>query len=214
MGKIVNINENDLKRIVKRVLNERQQLNEEKILNEGAYSDVESLFNKCKAEDHGKPKQTNSEHKRIAIEIRQAITHKTWIGTPATDEDKLVSALKSIKSIGDLCAVNKSYSDQGYGDMLEEIDSDISGDEAWRVYVRLPLQGAVDGEKDSKKDSDEGEKVSDEGEKVSGGGSGEGSVADLQQLLKDKGFDVGSHGVDGKFGKDTLAATLKALRSK
>jgi hypothetical protein len=29
MGKIANINENDLKRIVKRVLNERQQLNEE-----------------------------------------------------------------------------------------------------------------------------------------------------------------------------------------
>jgi hypothetical protein len=227
MKKIVNINENDLKRIVKRVLNERKQLNERKILNEGAYDDVEKLFNKCKVEDHGKPKQTSGEHKRIALEIRQAVTHKTWIGTPATDEDKLVSALKSIKSIGDLCAVNKSYDDQGYGDMLEEIDGDISGEEAWRVYVRLPLQGAIDGEEKEEKSGEE--KTTDgkttdgkttDGTKSGTGGakdytavSGEGSVSELQQTLKDKGLDIGSRGVDGKFGPDTLKATLKAVRA-
>jgi peptidoglycan hydrolase-like protein with peptidoglycan-binding domain len=57
-------------------------------------------------------------------------------------------------------------------------------------------------------------------EEKSGGGntssstaSGDGSVSDLQRLLKDKGFDVGASGVDGKFGKATLAAAIKALRS-
>ena len=60
------------------------------------------------------------------------------------------------------------------------------------------------------------EKVS--GEEKPGGGSssttsGDGSVSDLQKLLKDKGFDIGTSGVDGKFGKNTLAATIKALRS-
>ena len=144
MGKIVNINENDLKRIVKRVLNERQQLNEEKILNEGAYSDVESLFNKCKAEDHGKPKQTNSEHKRIAIEIRQAITHKTWIGTPATDEDKLVSALmgQSIDGLFTLepCPVVSAPGEEETkaetsSETKSEIKEGFLGERKWESYL-------------------------------------------------------------------------------
>ena len=37
------------------------------------------------------------------------------------------------------------------------------------------------------------------------------TTEDLQTILEDNGFSVGSKGVDGKFGPDTLAATLKAL---
>ena len=89
----------------------------------------------------------------------------------------------------------------------------------WDEYVNRPLATAVRATDDANKKVEEsGEVDVDSGKSTdkSGGGntaSGDGSVSDLQRLLKDKGFDVGSSGVDGKFGKATLAAAIKALRS-
>jgi peptidoglycan hydrolase-like protein with peptidoglycan-binding domain len=40
-----------------------------------------------------------------------------------------------------------------------------------------------------------------------------GAVTRLQQQLADAGFDIGPHGVDGKFGKDTAAAVREFERS-
>jgi hypothetical protein len=236
MKKIVDLTESDLKRIVKKVLNERQILNELEPFTIGllivggaaliggsvagftwfngsdAATAVEKLFNSCKSGMEGKPLQTNSQHRAIATRINDSIEGLF------TDEDELSSALASIKSVPDLCLVIKEYEISGFGNMYKEIDGDIDGNE-WEKYVRIPLSNAVRYTEKANENvqSSDGDKTKSD-DKVSTGGSnkgtssGEGTVRDLQQLLKDKGYNVGSYGVDGKFGSDTLEATLKALR--
>lgn len=233
MGKIVNINENDLKRIVKRVLNERQQLNEIAPLvlwgigagvaliggsigltwwnGSTASSAVKQLFDGCRSGEIGKPEMSKAQHADIASRINTAIE---GVGT---DEDGLADALAEIKSVPDVCEVLKSYKSQGFGDMYDEIDGDIDGGE-WEKYVRIPLSNAINYTKEKNEKAAKGNDTTD-GTKSGGGNSkdysgvsGEGSVSELQQILKDKGLDIGSTGVDGKFGPATLKATLKALR--
>jgi hypothetical protein len=231
MGKIININENDLKRIVKRVLNERQQLNEIEPFTIGlliaggvaliggsaagftwwngssASTAVEKLFNSCKSGMEGKPLQTNSQHNAIAKRINDSIEGAM------TDEDELSGALSSIKSVPDLCLVIKEYEISGFGDMYEEIDGDINGSE-WEEYVRVPLSNAVryteNANKDVQSSDNSTDNSTDNSPDKTGGG---GSPTELQQLLKDKGFNIGSHGVDGKIGKDTISAAIKAIKT-
>ncbi len=242
MRKIVNINENDLKRIVKRVLNERGIINEEPIStaaiigwsllgggaligasagltwwNGKAASDaVKQLFDGCRTGKIGKPEMSKEQHKDIASRINNSIEG------PGTNEENMSDALAEIKSVPDVCEVLKMYKDQGFGDMYDEIDGDINGGE-WESVVRVPLSNAINRTKEVNEkavEDEEGEEGSYRGdaEPKPGSGSsstasGDGSVSDLQRLLKDKGFDIGSHGVDGKFGKDTLTAAIKALRT-
>ena len=234
MKKIVNINETDLKRIVKRVLNERNIINEEPISTlaiigwsllagtaliggsagltwwngKTASDSVKQLFNGCRSGKIGKPEMSEQQHRDIATRINTAIE---GLGT---DEDAIADALSEIKSVPDVCEVIKMYRSSGYGDLYNELDGDIDGGE-WETIVRVPLSNAINY---TKKVNEKAVKSSEE--KPGGGGvgprpatSGEGSVTDLQQILTDKGFDVGSQGIDGRFGKDTLMATLKALRS-
>lgn len=233
MGKIVNINENDLKRIVKRVLNERQLLNEFDPItwtiiagvaliaggttfawwdSKPAYDAFKDLYDGCDDGEIGKPIQSSAEHKSMARKINDAISGPDPFGR---GEAELAKTLGTIKSVPDFCAVKKAYSDNGYGDLHDDIDGDINFS-SWESKVRIPLSKAM------KYTQEQNEKLPEEksGEEKPGGGntssstaSGDGSVSDLQRLLKDKGFDVGSSGVDGRFGKDTLAATIKALRS-
>jgi hypothetical protein len=234
MGKIVNINETDLKRIVKRVLNERNIINEEPISTlaiigwsllagtaliggsagltwwngKSASDSVKQLFNGCRSGKIGKPEMSEQQHRDIATRINTAIE---GLGT---DEDGIADALSEIKSVPDVCEVVKMYRSSGYGDLYRELDGDIDGGE-WESVVRVPLSNAINYTKEVNEKAVKGSEP-----KPGGGGkpsntnvSGQGSVTDLQQLLTDKGFSVGSNGVDGKFGADTLAATLKALRS-
>lgn len=256
MGKIVNINENDLKRIVKRVLNERQQLNEEPIsatligwglYGAGAYlglgvlsslfgsgrEGLDKLVKDCNNPDvMGKKIQSDYEISTIVKDLDEAApSGEGFAGFfRPSDEEGIGVALEKIKSIPDFCAVNKNFKTETNRDLIDSIDAAFkydtwyAGNASWDKYVYTPLKNAIKYTKDQTEKGVEkteevktGEAKTGEaktGEDKSGGGSAEGSVADLQQLLKDKGFDVGSHGVDGKFGKDTLAATLKALRSK
>lgn len=231
MGKIVNINENDLKRIVKRVLNERQLLNEFDPItwaiiggvaliaggttfawwdSKPAYDAFKDLYDGCDDGEIGKPIQSSAEHKSMARKINDAISGVDFLGR---GEEQLAKTLGTIKSVPDFCAVKKAYSDNGYGDLHDDINGDINFS-SWESKVRIPLSKAM------KYTQEQNEKVPEEKlpEEKPGGGSsstasGDGSVSDLQRLLKDKGFDVGASGVDGKFGKATLAAAIKALRS-
>lgn len=229
MKKIIDLTENDLKRIVKKVLNERQMLNEIEPFTIGlliaggaaliggsvagftwwngseASSAVKKLFDSCKAGMEGNPKQKNAEHRSIASKINASI--EGW----GTDEEALSSALASIKSVPDLCMVIKEYEISGFGNMYEEIDGDIDGS-GWEKYVRTPLSNAVRATEEAnkteeRKDDDESSTSGGEGSST----SGSGDVEDLQKLLKDKGFNPGD--IDGAFGPNTLKAALKAVRS-
>ena len=138
MRRIIDLNENDLKRIVKKVLNERKN-----ILNEQAYNSVAKLFQRCKTGDHGKEVMTRAQHRGIAQDIYDAINYEVLL-VPGTDDPKLKSAFSSIKSIADLCGVAREFENFGYGDLLDEVDGDVDDNEDWTTYVRVPLQKAVD----------------------------------------------------------------------
>jgi len=243
MGKIVNINENDLKRIVKRVLNERQQLNEEPISTlaivgwsaaaigatwggieianwwgEGnAQQRAESLVQNCQRMKTGKGLQTKDELINLADDYHKACPSAGYFTN--CKEEVMGNILSKIKSVPDFCVFIDEFQRSGYGDWMKITDSAMDTSAGWDEYVNRPLATAVRATDDANKKVEESGKVDvDSGKSTDkpGGGntaSGDGSVSDLQRLLKDKGFDVGSSGVDGRFGKDTLAATIKALRS-
>jgi hypothetical protein len=235
MGKIVNINENDLKRIVKRVLNERQQLNEEALtialwvagsaiaanIGKDVYNwwssgeprqRASSTFEMCERGGiEGKPIESQEKHESFAKEYHTACPGKGWM--ESCDEDDMVDILSEIPSLPDLCGVIKEFRTQGHGSMWDITTSAIESEEYWEK-VNEALTPAFRKTQEANKKNETG--TSSE-EKPGGGSSstasGDGSVSDLQRLLKDKGFDVGASGVDGKFGKATLAAAIKALRS-
>lgn len=238
MGKIVNINENDLKRIVKRVLKERQQLNEEVLTTAlvigGIWAGAEigkwwssaepssrakQLYQNCNKMTLGKGMQTDQELADLADDYHEACPSKDkWVNC---DEDDMKKVHEQIKSVPDFCKFTQIFMRNGYGDWYELTDSAMDVGSGWDEYVNVPLgKNAIKntGEAlENKKEETPGDETpGDEtpGDKKTGsGGSGDGSVSDLQQLLKDKGYDIGDHGVDGKFGGDTLKAVLKALRS-
>jgi len=162
MAKIIKLNENDLKRIVTKVLNERQQLNEAlpllavwalwtagaAIVGGGSYmtwfyqsaadKSMEKLHKGCQDPDSviGKPMMSKQQHIQIASELGEAI-----IGA-GTDEESMASALSRIKSIPDYCKVAEEYMIQHGEDMYEAIDGDINLDD-WDTYVRQPLSKAI-----------------------------------------------------------------------
>lgn len=241
MGKIVNINENDLKRIVKRVLNERQQLNEElltialwaggaalvggvgqEVYNWWASGDVKqrtnAIFEMCsRGGVEGKPAMDKKDHENLAKRFHTACPG-TGMFTNCDEED-MVSILGEVESVPDLCGMIDEFRVQGHGDMFDVLSSAIDT-ETWWEKVNNALTPAFRKTQEANEDS----KISDSGTTdgtTSGGGStkdytavsGEGSVRELQQILKDKGLDIGSSGVDGSFGPATLKATLKALRA-
>lgn len=253
MKKIIDLTENDLKRIVKKVLNERKQLIKEEpftllgltlgtwgwiagtaavagigqeIYNWWASGDARertgAIFESCtRGGVTGKPIMDKSKHQELAKKYFEACPGTGWL----TDckEETMVEILSDVESVPDLCAVIKEFNLQGHGSMWETTVSAIDT-ETWWGKVGEALTPAFRKTSEANEETKEkDEKVSDgestDDDKVSTGGeksnsSGDGTVRDLQQLLKDKGYDVGSHGVDGKFGNDTLEATLKALRDK
>jgi hypothetical protein len=167
MAKIIKLNENDLKRIVTKVLNERQQLNEKQPLNEivgwligaaviaavggGSYmkwmyqspadKSMEKLHKGCQDPDSiiGKPMMSKQQHIQIASEIGDAIAG--WDIT-SSGEDNIASAFSRVKSVPDYCKVAEEYLIQRGEDMYEALDGDINLG-AWDSVVRVPLSKAI-----------------------------------------------------------------------
>ena len=167
MAKIIKLNENDLKRIVVKVLNERKQLNEKQPLNEivgwligaaiigavggGSYlkwfyqspADVsmEKLHKGCQDPDSimGKPLMSKQQHIQIANEIGEAIDG--WDIT-SSGEDDIASAFSRVKSVPDYCKVAEEYLIQRGEDMYEALDGDINAG-GWDQSVREPLSRAI-----------------------------------------------------------------------
>lgn len=243
MAKIVDINENDLKRIVKRVLTERRVLNEntlgkgevdETILGnfknaissgKDPFDKLREVVNACEAntEEMGPPKQSDSAIASAAAKVWEGVNEGSWYTFGAgTDEEKIKRAISSLQTIPDLCAMIKKYSDT-YEEFYDSIDSDFDSDNDLGTYVVAPISNIITKQKAGQQTS-----TGTSTEPVVGGGNtpvptgsvtpnpsarGDGDVEDLQRLLKTNGFDIGRGGVDGDFGDDTLYATLKALRT-
>ena len=167
MAKIIKLNENDLKRIVVKVLNERQEIIGKQPLNEfvgiligaaviaaagsagymkwmyqsPADKAMEKLHKGCQDPDSiiGKPMMSKQQHIQIASEVGDAIAGSDITGQ---GEEDLSSALSRIKSIPDYCKVAEEYEIQHGEDMYEAIDGDINLG-GWDEYVRQPLSKAI-----------------------------------------------------------------------
>ena len=124
MAKIIKLNENDLKRIVTKVLNERQQPNEfwitaslivagaavltgvgmKHFYQSAADKSMEKLHKGCQDPDSiiGKPLMSKQQHIQIANEIGEAIDGWDITGS---GEDDIASAFSRVKSVPDYCKV-------------------------------------------------------------------------------------------------------------
>ena len=192
MAKIIKLNENDLKRIVTKVLNERQQINEVlpalavyalwtagvAIVGGGAYMKwmyqsaadkaMEKLHKGCQDPDSiiGKPMMSQQQHIQIAREIGDSI-----IGA-GTNEEDLASALSRVKSIPDYCKVAEEYFIQHGEDMYEAIDGDINIG-YWDTYVRQPLAKAIRTTEAANKEAEKNSKLTTTTTTIKGGGGEE-----------------------------------------
>ena len=195
MAKIIKLNENDLKRIVTKVLNERQQLNEiepitiaiisvagaavltglgmKYIYQSAADKAMEKLHKGCQDPDSiiGKPLMSKQQHIQIAMEIGESI-----LGAGTYEED-LASALSRIKSIPDYCKVAEEYETQHGEDMYEAIDGDINlGD--WDEYVRQPLAKAIRTTEEANKEAEKNGELTTTTTTIKGGGGEEDNKKD------------------------------------
>jgi len=193
MAKIIKLNENDLKRIVTKVLNERQQLNEIEPLTIGlitlgvaaigsgsymkwfyqsaADKSMEKLHKGCQDPDSiiGKPMMSKQQHIQIANEIGDAIDG--WDITNA-GEDNIASALSRVKSIPDYCKVAEEYIIQHGEDMYEALDGDINLG-AWDEYVRQPLAKAIRTTEEANKEAEKNGELTTTTTTIKGGGGEE-----------------------------------------
>jgi hypothetical protein len=88
-----------------------------------SFEKTKKFFEGCSSQDNKlKPLQDKNDHREAANLIYEAIE---GIGTnlPA-----IKSALSSMRSIADLCAMHKQYSFL-YGDLYDDLDSDIDGED-------------------------------------------------------------------------------------
>ena len=192
MAKIIKLNENDLKRIVTKVLNERQQLNEEPLstlaiaaisvgvaaiggaigygwmYQSAADKSMQKLHKGCQDSDSiiGKPLMSQHQHIQIAREIGDSIRGA------GTNEDDMASALSRVKSIPDYCKVAEEYFIQHGEDMYEAIDGDINLG-YWDTYVRQPLAKAIRTTEEANKKANLEDKVTTTTTTIKGGGGEE-----------------------------------------
>jgi hypothetical protein len=175
-------------------------------------SKVQSFFQGCSSMDKNlKPTLSKSEHRAAADAIFNALEGG------GTDEDAIKSALASMETVADLCAMHKYYN-RTYGDLYEDIDGDIDGSD-WMTYVWSPISGIVDDaeedlekvkEEEGKK-KDDGKKTDDGKKKTGGGGtgykpcSGTYSFGCKSDVIAKVQACIGTV-ADGKFGPKTKAA--------
>ena len=201
MAKIIKLNENDLKRIVVKVLNERRLNEEDEVTNGLAPGSItqdvadqlkytenetdpedrfEAICNVCTSGKDGLGPITQSESALdgIAESIYNAIEEwDSFISFGAgTNEKKVANGIRNTKSFPDFCYMISSYSAK-YEDFFESMDGDFSQNEEYRLYLVSPVADVIRySTKLIGKKSDEVVKTDDKtkkDDKVIGGGSEE-----------------------------------------
>jgi hypothetical protein len=201
MAKIIKLNENDLKRIVVKVLNERRLNEEDEVTNGLApgsitqdvadqlkYTETEqepmtrfgSICAVCISGKEGLGPITQSESALdgIAEKMYNAIEESEyWLSFGGgTDEKAVALAIRSTKTFPDFCYMIDSYSKK-YEDFYESMDGDFNEDADQRQYLVSPVIDVIKAStKLIGKKSDEIVKTDDKDkkdDKVVGGGSEE-----------------------------------------
>ena len=200
MAKIIKLNENDLKRIVVKVLNERRLNEEDEVTNglaPGAItqdvadqlkytenetdpiSRFESICNVCTSGKEGLGPLTQSESALdgIAESIYEAAEEGSWYTFGAgTNEKKVGNGIRNTKSFPDFCYMISSYSAK-YEDFYESMDGEFDKEYEQRTYLVSPVADVIRySTKLIGKKSDEVVKTDDKtkkDDKVIGGGSEE-----------------------------------------
>lgn len=175
-----------------------------------SFAKTQAFFQGCssKLAKDFKPTQDKNKHRSAADSIYNAIQ---GIGT---DENAIRSALSSMATVADLCAMYNYYT-KTYGDLYDDLDSDIDG-ENFRKYVWSAIAPKVD-------DAEEDIQKAKEEVKTNKGGSGGGTGGSQVSSSKYKSCK-GTYSLncvaepiktvqaclglapDGKFGPKTLEA--------
>jgi hypothetical protein len=90
-----------------------------------------------------KPTQTESEHRKAADTIWQNSAGESWYqGFGSGNEEAIASALKSMNTVADLCAMNGAFYETYSRDLFDVLDSEIDGDD-FTTYVWVPIQDKI-----------------------------------------------------------------------
>lgn len=174
-----------------------------------SFSKTQSFFAGCSTNIKDlKPTVSKEEYRAAADSIYNAIEGF------GTDLDAIKSALNSMPTVADLCALNSWYSTQ-YGDLYDDLDSDIDGTD-FTKYVWSAIAPKVADAVDELETAIEEEET--DGGTDGGTGGGTGGYKDCSGtysygckssvIAKVQGC-LGGLVQDGKFGPKTQAA-LKA----
>jgi hypothetical protein len=174
-----------------------------------SFSKTQAFFKGCKTNIKDlKPTVSKSEYRAAADSIYNAIYRL------GTDEQAIKTALNSMPTVADLCALNSWYSTQ-YGDLYQDLDDDIDGTDFTKYVWSAIAPKVADAEDDLEKvkKGGDGKKVGG-GVVKSGGGykpcSGKYTYGCKSEAIAKVQACLGGLTPDGKFGPKTK----KALAAK
>jgi hypothetical protein len=174
-----------------------------------SFSKTQAFFKGCKTNIKDlKPTVSKSEYRAAADSIYNAIYRL------GTDEQAIKTALNSMPTVADLCALNSWYSTQ-YGDLYQDLDDDIDGTDFTKYVWSAIAPKVADAEDDLEKvkKGGDGKKVGG-GVVKSGGGykpcSGTYTYGCKSEAISKVQACIGGLTPDGKFGPKTK----KALAAK
>lgn len=107
-----------------------------------SFTKTKTFFDGCSTQFSGlTPTLDKSKHREAAETIYNAIA---GLGTR---KENIKSALLSMPTVADLCALNKWYTTT-YGDLYDDLDSDIDGED-FRKYVWSAIVGQIEDAKEA-----------------------------------------------------------------
>jgi hypothetical protein len=102
----------------------------------GYYEKIFAVLKFCSAhrKEIGKPVNSKETIREIADNIYSAVR-----GVGGTDLRMIENNIKKLKTIPDLCALNREYPSRFNERLLEALDGDIDGDDDWKDFVWIPI---------------------------------------------------------------------------
>jgi len=158
MGRIIRLTESELIDLIKRTINESEEVNEIEASRivagallggpagalaayataGGTGDKVMKIIGQCNPKNMGKPTISLAQAAGVADKINGALE---GLGT---NEAAVGAALRSIKYFPDFCAVARTYQ-QRHGESLgAALDGDFDMEQDWKKHVFLPLKDMID----------------------------------------------------------------------
>lgn len=167
-----------------------------------SFSKTQTFFKGCKTNiKELKPTVSKSEYRAAADAIYGAIE---GVGTTL---QTIKASLSSMPTVADLCALNSWYSTQ-YGDLYEDLDSDIDGTDFTKYVWSAIAPTIADAEDDLEKSKDDLEKTED-GKKEAGVAAKDGKKSGGSSAANTMGYKLCS----GKYVKGCKSPKIKELQN-